>query len=606
MAKVKSIIGRLNPYMIKKGFGYLFKYGPKELYLKVNDKCKPYDMDYEAYRIKVLPTKEELRNQRKHTFSYEPRISVIVPCYNTRVDYFTQMLDSVFSQTYENYQLCIAIYADEEHEETKDKLLLYANAHDEISYVILDKNQGIAGNTNEALKLADGDFIALLDHDDFYEPDLFYEVVKVINENMDADVIYTDEDKVDETSTIYSEPYFKSDFNIDLLRGNNYICHEFMVRKTIVDNIGGFNSEFDGAQDYDFIFRCIEEARGIYHLPKVLYHWRVHSESTAMDPTAKMYAFDAGKHAIEAHLDRMNLCGKVEHLEDRLGFYSVKYVNKDKPLVSIIIPNRNQMKILKRCIDSILEKSTYDNFEILIIENNSTEKSIFVYYKKIQEDNRVKVIVWDKEFNYSAINNFGVSKASGEYILFLNNDVKVVAKDWLVDMVGIMSREEVGIIGAKLLYKDNTIQHGGVIIGLGGVAGHAFTGLSKGANGYFTKLLLKHNVSAVTAACMMVNRQVFKEVNGFDEKLKVAFNDVDFCLKVREKGYLIVFDPEVLLYHYESVSRGYENSPEKIKRFNKEIAYMKEKWSDILENGDPFYNKNLSLEDNGYHIRRIL
>ena len=369
----------------------------------------------------------------------------------------------------------------------------------------------------------------------------------------------------------------------------------------MIEAVGGFRGEYNGAQDYDLFLRCIEKAERIGHIPKILYHWRVHQESTADNPLSKMYAYEAGKKAIEQHLKRCGVMAKVSKTEN-LGFYRVKYQQEGNPVVSILIPNKDQKETLDQCLKSIEEHTDYENYEIIIIENNSTEKETFEYYKQIRNP-KIRVIEWKDEFNYSAINNYGVRNAKGEYLLFLNNDIEVIHSDWLREMLSNCQREEVGAVGAKLYYPDNTVQHAGVIVGIGGVAGSVFVGLKRGYTGYMHRASIQQNLSAVTAACMMVKKPVFEEVGGFEEKLKVAFNDIDFCLKIREKGYLIVYDPYVELYHYESKTRGAEDTTEKIRRFQSEIEYMRSHWNSILKNGDPAYNPNLSLKKWDYSLR---
>ena len=370
----------------------------------------------------------------------------------------------------------------------------------------------------------------------------------------------------------------------------------------IRDRAGGFREEFDGAQDYDFIFRCVENSKEIVRVPKILYHWRTHRQSTADNPASKLYAFEAGKRAIEAHLKRAGEAAEVFHTKD-YGFYRVKYQVEGTPLVSIVIPNKDEISTLKKCLESVWEISTYKNIEILIVENNSEKQETFEYYKKIDGKRNVRVLYWKEAFNYSKINNFGISHAKGEYIICLNNDMEVIAPDWIEELLGHCQRAEVGIAGARLYYPDNTIQHAGVVIGMGGVAGSMFVGLDRRRTGYLHKPGIQQDLSAVTAACMMVKKNVFQEVHGFEEKLAVAFNDVDFCLKVREKGYLVVYDPYAELYHYESKTRGAEDTKEKVKRFQGEIQYMKEKWMTLLKKGDPYYNPNLSLKKWDYSLR---
>ena len=368
--------------------------------------------------------------------------------------------------------------------------------------------------------------------------------------------------------------------------------------------VGGFRREFDGAQDYDFIFRCVEQAREVVHVPEILYHWRTHKSSTADNPASKMYAFEAGRRAIEGNLKRTGTPGTVEHTPD-FGFYRVKYPVQGEPLVSVIIPNREEKETLQACVESIFEKTAYKNYEIIIVENNSSSEEIFRYYRKLSEDPRVHLIRWKKGFNYSAINNFGVRHAKGDYLLFLNNDVKVIDPDWMSEMLSVCQRKETGAVGVKLIYPDNTIQHAGCVVGMGGIAGNMFVNMPAERTGYLHKASLLQDMSCVTAACMMMKKEVFLEAGGFTEELAVAFNDVDLCLKVRSHGHLIVYDPYVKLYHYESKSRGTEDSEEKVRRFQTEIEYMRCHWLDILKKGDPYYNKNLSLTKWNYSLKPL-
>ena len=356
------------------------------------------------------------------------------------------------------------------------------------------------------------------------------------------------------------------------------------------------------AQDYDFVFRCVEQAKNVYHVPRILYHWRCHEKSTAANPKSKMYAFEAGKRAIEAHYKRVGIQATVD-ITKNLGLYKSHIKVEGEPLVSILIPTKDHIDDLDKCLKSVFKKTTYKNYEIIVIENNSELKETFNYYKKIEKDPRVKVVYWKDEFNYAAINNFGAEHANGDYYILLNNDTEVIAKNWIEEMLGYCQRKDVGIVGARLYYPDDIIQHAGVILGFGGIAGHAAIGQSRYELGYMARPWTVQDMSAVTAACLMVDAKVFKEVEGLDETFKVAFNDVDFCMKVRDKGYLIVYNPAVELYHYESKSRGYEDNPEKVARFNSEIKRFRDKWSKELEDGDPFYNKNLSLDKADYSLR---
>ena len=585
---------------VKKGFHFLITYGPRKCYKKAKSLFAREDIDYSLWFENHRASEKELGLQRKKVFKYQPKISIIVPAYKTPENFLREMLASVQTQTYTNWELCIGDGSMDDDSVSRI-LTEYKEKDPRIKFVKLEENMGISGNTNAALELATGDYISLLDHDDLLADSALYEITEVLNADPSVDVLYTDEDKVTMDLKKHFDPHCKSDFNLDLLRSNNYICHFFVVKKEIVDKVGKFRSEFDGSQDYDFILRCTEAAKNIKHLPRILYHWRCHENSTAANPESKMYCFTAGQKAIQAHLNRCGVEGTVE-FTDHLGFYRVKYPVKGEPLVSILIPNKDQRDTLAKCINSVLEKTVYKNYEIIIIENNSAEQETFEYYANLAANDKVKIIYWKNEFNYSAINNFGVHHSSGDYLLLLNNDVEVINGDWLSEMLGHCQRKDVGIVGAKLFYPDHTIQHAGIIMGLGGVAGHAYFGADRDEVGYFARAILQQDLSAVTAACLMVKRTVYEEVGGLEETLKVAFNDVDFCLKVREKGYLVVFTPYAQLYHYESKSRGKENTVEKIQRFENEIKYMEQKWSEYIED-DPYYNPNLSLKKWDYSLK---
>ena len=611
MNKEKSSAGRiqwgrmlkkLSPYTIQKGFRYLKHYGPKEFWIRLHERFEPEEVPYGPWYEAYVPDEAALEKQRHHHFEYSPLISVAVPAYRTPEKFLAQMIDSLLAQTYGNWELCIANGSPEDSA-MKKVLEEYTKKDSRIRVSELTENKGIAGNTNAALEMAQGEFVGLLDHDDLLAPNALYEIVRALDEDRNLDAVYTDEDKVTTELDEHFQPHLKPDFNLDLLRSNNYICHFFVVRRSIVQKVGGFCQEFDGAQDHDFIFRCIETAEKVGHIPEILYHWRTHKASTADNPASKMYAFDAGKRAIEAHLKRTGTEGIVSHTPD-LGFFRVKYPVQGQPLVSVIIPNKDEKETLKACIDSIREKTEYPNYEIIIVENNSTTDEIFQYYKELSQDPRIRLLRWKKEFNYSAINNYGVRHANGEYLLFLNNDVTVITPGWIKELLGVCQRPEVGAAGVKLIYPDNTIQHAGCVIGLGGIAGHMFVDMPANRTGYLHKASILQDMSAVTAACMMMKRTAFEEAGGFTEKLSVAFNDVDLCLKVRKNHKLIVYDPYVQLYHMESKTRGAEDNKEKVRRFQEEIEYMRCQWIDILKKGDP-YNKNLSLTKWNYSLRPL-
>ena len=612
MNKEKSSAGRiqwgrmlkkLSPYTIQKGFRYLKHYGPKEFWIRLHERFEPEEVPYGPWYEAYVPDEAALEKQRHHHFEYSPLISVAVPAYRTPEKFLAQMIDSLLAQTYGNWELCIANGSPEDSA-MKKVLEEYTKKDSRIRVSELTENKGIAGNTNAALEMAQGEFVGLLDHDDLLAPNALYEIVRALDEDRNLDAVYTDEDKVTTELDEHFQPHLKPDFNLDLLRSNNYICHFFVVRRSIVQKVGGFCQEFDGAQDHDFIFRCIETAEKVGHIPEILYHWRTHKASTADNPASKMYAFDAGKRAIEAHLKRTGTEGIVSHTPD-LGFFRVKYPVQGQPLVSVIIPNKDEKETLKACIDSIREKTEYPNYEIIIVENNSTTDEIFQYYKELSQDPRIRLLRWKKEFNYSAINNYGVRHANGEYLLFLNNDVTVITPGWIKELLGVCQRPEVGVAGVKLIYPDNTIQHAGCVIGLGGIAGHMFVDMPANRTGYLHKASILQDMSAVTAACMMMKRTAFEEAGGFTEKLSVAFNDVDLCLKVRKNHKLIVYDPYVQLYHMESKPRGAEDNKEKVRRFQEEIEYMRCQWIDILKKGDPYYNKNLSLTKWNYSLRPL-
>ena len=558
--------------------------------------------DYMTWRKKYILSSSDLEKQKAKKFEYQPRFSIVVPLYKTPEKYLREFIASVENQTYSNWELCLSDGSGE-NSPIEKILKEYEEKDERIKIVRNDNALQISENTNEAIAIASGDYIAFADHDDLLTPDALFECVKVLNQDRSVEAIYSDEDKVTMDGKEYFEPHFKTDFNIELLCSMNYICHLYVVSKQIIDKIGVLNKEYDGAQDYDFILRSVEVAQKVYHIPRVLYHWRAHKDSTAENPESKMYAFEAGARAIQAHYNRVGIKAKV-HQGEYLGLYKTEHIIDAKPMISIIIPNKDHIDDLEKCINSIERKSHYENYEYIIIENNSEEEKTFEYYQKVEAENsKVHVVYWKDEFNYSAINNFGVKYAKGDYLLFLNNDTEIINDNCLEELVGYCMHEGVGAVGARLYYSDNTIQHAGVIVGFGGIAGHAFLGLDRSANGYFSRIICAQDLSAVTAACMMVKKEVFEEIGGFDTDLKVAFNDVDLCMKIRTAGYRIVYNPYAELYHYESKSRGLEDTPEKVERFNGEIATFAQKWPEILKHGDPYYNPNLSMERGDFGLK---
>lgn len=592
------------PYKLKKAYRYWKHFGTKEFISHLMDRMEPEEVPYGSWLETHRAHEEELKAQKNHPLSNAPWISVIVPAFHTEERYFTQMAESVREQSYENWELIIADAGsgDEPRKGRSVREMTEAMREEDarIVYLPLEENFGIAENTNRGIEASHGDYVAFLDHDDLLEPDALYEIAQRILDG--ADMVYTDEDKVSDDRSKYYQPHFKPGFNLDLLRSNNYITHFLVVKKSLAEEAGGFDPEMDGAQDYDFIFRCSEKASKIVRVPRVLYHWRTHETSTSDNPMSKMYAYEAGKRAIEGNLARMGTEGIVTMLPD-YGFYRVSYPVKGEPAVSVIIPNKDEPEALRTCLDALFDTG-YPNLEVIIVENGSRERDTFELYREISSIDEVHLVRWKKSFNYSAVNNYGFRFAHGDYLLFLNNDVRgTIGKDWLTEMLGVCQREDVGAVGAKLYYPDNRIQSAGVIVGIGGIAGSVFVDLPKGRSGYMHKASIMQDLSAVTAACMMVKRDAFVKSGGFTEELPVAFNDVDLCLKIAKCGYRIVYDPFAELYHDESRTRGPEDTPEKVRRFQEEIEYFRNVWTDILKEGDPNYNPNLSVKKWNYSLR---
>ena len=599
--QVIHFIKKLKPYNIQKGLRYLKHYGFKEFCVRLSERMEPEDVPYGPWYEQYRAKPEDLMKQKQHSFKHQPLISIVVPAYHTPDVFLRQMLDSLKGQSYQNWEVIIG-NASPDDSRMRSILDEYAKNDARIKSVDIPDNLGISENTNAALKHASGDYIGFMDHDDLLAPDALFEIAIRLEANLDIDVFYTDEDKVSTDLSEHFQPHFKPDFNLDLLRSNNYICHFFVVKRTILKQVKGLDPKYNGAQDYDFIFRCTELSKNIVHIPRILYHWRVHNASTADNPASKLYAYEAGKKAIEDNLARSGEKGSVSMRSD-YGFYNVDYALTDQPLVSILIPNKDHIDILKQCIRSLKEKATYTNYEIIVIENNSTEPATFEYYDKLKKDG-IQVLYYPEfGFNYSAINNWGVKNCKGEYLLFLNNDIEVITPDFIEKMLSNCERPGIGAVGAKLYYPDNTIQHAGIIIGIGGIAGHAFLNLPRARSGYLHKASLQMNVSAVTAACMMVSRKIFDLVGGFEETLSVAFNDVDLCLRIQKAGYHNVYNPHVEMYHHESKSRGTEDSEAKARRFQTEIEFMRTNWIQLLKSGDSCYNPNLTLASWNYGLR---
>lgn len=608
LRKADILARKLDKY-VEKGIRYWKSQGAAALAEKVVTKVKNVRQGPPSYQKWIrhhLPDRNELEKQKKTSFGYRPKISFVVPLYKTPEKYLRRLTESFQEQTYSNWELCFSDGSGAQSPLTE--LLKELTAKDNrIKYVSHEEPLQISENTNSAIEIATGDFIAFADHDDELTPNALFECVKAINEKPQTLVIYTDEDKMSMDGHKFFQPHFKPDYNPDLLCTVNYICHLFVVSRKVIEKVGGLRSEFDGAQDYDFVLRCVEAVKDeeICHIPKILYHWRCHEDSTAENPESKLYAFEAGRRAVQAHYERTGIHAEVFKGE-YLGLYRTKFIRDHDPLISIIIPNKDHIDDLKRCMESIEQKSTYKNYEYIIVENNSTDSATFEYYKKLEAENpKVRMVYWDGVFNYSAINNYGASFAKGEYLLLLNNDTEIINPDCLEELLGYCMRKDVGAVGARLYYEDDTIQHAGVVIGFGGIAGHCFVQQKRGTTGYCHRIICAQDYSAVTAACMMVKKSAFDAVGGLSEELAVAFNDIDFCMKLRKAEYLIVYNPYAELYHYESKSRGLEDTPEKVARFNKEIATFEKKWPEILENGDPYYNPNLTLKSQDFSLKRI-
>ncbi len=552
---------------------------------------------------KPLYTKAELAAQSERKFDRDIKFSILVPLYNTPLPFLREMIASVTAQTYRHWELCLADGSDENHAEVGAEVARLAADEPRILYRKLERNGGISENTNACIEMSHGDYIALFDHDDILHPAALYNMMEAICEQ-DADLVYTDE-------AIFQSPKlkkiirvnYKPDYAPDTLRSVNYICHFTSFARSLLNEVGGFRPAFDGSQDHDLMLRLCERAAHIVHIPRVLYYWRAHAQSVAGNTSAKTYASDAGKRAVLAAMERCGQSGEVESSRALASMYRVRYDLVGTPLVSIIIPNKNHLDDLRLCLASILERSTYPSYEIVIVDNGSDDAALFAYYDELRRDPRFHICSLDIPFNYSMLNNYAVRQASGEYYLLLNNDIEITTPAWIEEMLMYVQRQDVAAAGAMLYYPDGTVQHAGVILGIGGVAGHAFKQFPASEFGYMGRMCYAQNLSAVTAACMLVKASAYHEVGGLDEGFQVAFNDVDFCLKLRAAGYLIVWTPFAEATHYESKSRGYEDSPQKQKRFNSEITRFMRKWSDTLAKGDPYYNPNLTLTHEDFSVK---
>ncbi len=714
---------------VEVGLEYLREHGLRALWKKATHKIKGIeeDYDYNEWYKQTCITPEALNAQRGTELPLQPKFSIVIPAYKTPEKFLRRMLQSIADQTYPHFEVNVAdateyeglVWGKQDGKLPKDVLAEFAKKDSRFRYQLLSRNLGISDNTNAAIRMAseDSDFIVLCDHDDELAEDALFECARAVNEQPELQVLYTDEDKIDFESAYRFEPHFKTDYNPELLRSVNYICHLFVMRRSLLESIAERDENgnavyerkhYDGAQDYDLILRACEAAEKldklrqylnaaarqaqeqeanvfgatalaapettaaenplalalqkladpdfraslsisdrdyklltegrftsstICHIPKALYHWRSHQLSTAANPEAKLYAFEAGARAIYDHCQRQGL--PVEKVEKGItyGFYHVHYnLQPEAPLISVIIPNKDHTKDLDLAIRSFLSGNE-QNLEFIVVENNSDQPETWDYYEKIQQEfpaealpmepadgvsvanigiekssqarPSVRVVHWKREFNYSAINNYGVQFAHGQYLFFLNNDIELLEKDTLKEMLSYVQRPEVGICGARLLYPDEVIQHAGVVMGFGGIAGAAFIGIHDKENTYMHRAKCVQDYSAVTAACLLTKRSVFEAVGGFEESLAVAFNDVDYCMKVRALGLQVVYNPYALCHHYESKSRGLEDTPEKVERFNGEIVKLAKRWPAILRHGDPFYNPALTLRKSNFVLRDL-
>ncbi|MBE9191777.1 glycosyltransferase family 2 protein [Gloeocapsopsis crepidinum LEGE 06123] len=615
--KSRSLLSRLKHYFAVlrvKGTRYVLSRALEKIYYKldiaptateVETIAAPYQEQYARWLSKNFPRAADLKKMAEtvEIFPYRPAISIIMPVYNPPEQFLQAAIASVLEQVYPYWELCIADDASTKPY-VKSVLEEYASKDARIKVVFRAENGHISQASNSALELATGEFVALLDHDDCLTPDALYEVALLLNRHPEADMIYSDEDKID-TQNRLKDPFFKPEWCPDSFLSRMYTCHLGTYRRSLIEQIGGFRVGYEGSQDYDLVLRLTEKTANIFHIPKILYHWRIHPESTAAGvASVKSYAQLAAEKAIAEALTRRNEPGKVTGIPEFPGNYSVRYEISHYKRVSIIIPTRNLGNILNKCLESIFQKSTYPNYEVIVIDNGSTEvKTLNIISQWLeQQPEHFKCYPLDVPFNYSQLNNYAASKAEGDYLLFLNNDTEVVTPDWIEAMVEQAQRSSIGAVGALLLYPDNSIQHAGVVLGLGGVAAHSHRYFPATTPGYVCQVKTINNYSAITGACLMCRREVFAEIGGFDETLAVAYNDIDLCLKMSNLGYRNIYLPHVVLYHYESKSRGYEDTPEKITRLHKEADYLLSKWQEIVDN-DPCYNPNLTRDREDYSIK---
>lgn len=590
-----------------KGLKYLKKHGVRWTALKALQVVKgkaESAAEYEKWLKYHLRSEVELDAQRKYNFTTRPKFSIVVPLYKTPENFLREMIDSVTSQTYSNWELCMCEGSGTDTP-VIEILRDYAKRDERIRYTVSSRQLGISDNTNEAIKLAAGDFIVLVDHDDLLTPDALFECALAIQDDADVDVIYSDEDKLTMDGSAYFMPHFKPDFNIDLLRSMNYITHLFVARRELMHSVGLFRNEFDGSQDYDMILRCTEQAKKVHHIPRILYHWRSHKDSVAENPESKLYAYDSAKKALDAHYSRMGIDAHVEFTKI-YGVYKTFFHIAAEPLVSIIISSKDSIRDIKRCISAIEFKSMYDNYEILIVDTGSRKGSTFSFYDELQAKfPKVKVVFYRGEKSYSKSRNFGAENSNGEYMLFMDDSISIITDEFFEELLGYARRADVGAVGAKLYYEDDIIYHAGSVVNMDGITGNSFQGQSRYDNGYFARAITACDYSITNPACFMTSREVFNNAGGFSEEFSTGLTVSDYCLRVGKTDKLTVFNPFAEAYRYEPVRPVNDSGKEGQDKIKNESDKFKERWKVLFSKGDPMYNRNLSLNRNDYHLKKV-
>lgn len=591
-----------------KGLRYLKKHGIRWTALKalqvVRGKAESA-AEYEKWLKYHSRSELELDAQRKYSFTARPKFSIVVPLYKTPENFLREMIDSVTSQTYSNWELCMCEGSGTDTP-VIEILREYSKRDERIKYTVSSRPLGISDNTNEAIKLAEGDFIVLVDHDDLLTPDALFECAMAIEDDADVDVIYSDEDKLSMDGSVYFQPHFKPDFNIDLLRSMNYITHLFVASRDLMHKVGLFRNEFDGSQDYDMILRCTEKAKKIHHIPRILYHWRSHKDSVAENPESKLYAYDSARKALDAHYTRMGIDAHVEFTKI-YGIYKTFFHAATEPLVSVIISSNDSIKDIKRCISAIEFKSLYDNYEIIIVDTGSRKGSTFSFYDELQSKfPKVKVVFYRGEKSYSKSRNFGAENSNGEYMLFMDDTISIITDEFFEELLGYSRRNDVGAVGAKLYYEDDIIYHAGSVVNMDGITGNAFQGQSRYDNGYFARAITACDYSITNPSCFMTSREVFLNAGGFSEEFSTGLTVSDYCLRIGESGKLTVFNPFAEAYRYEPVRPVNDSGKEGQVKIKNESEKFRGRWKALFSKGDPMYNRNLSLSRNDYHLKKVL